>query len=139
MSTVLFEEPFATMPGSSPNNQPGQGDMKVISCIIRPEHLEAVKAALDQLQVVGGMTVTDVRGFGRQKGQVEHYRGSEYTIRFIAKVRVDVVVRTGDADRVVAAVSNAARTGRVGDGKIFVLDVRSAIRVRTGERGVIAL
>jgi len=139
MSTVLFEEPFATVPGSSPNDQPGHSEMKVLSCIIRPESLEAVKTALDQLQVVGGMTITDVRGFGRQKGQVEHYRGGEYTIRFIAKVRVDVVVRTEDADRVVAAVSNAVRTGRVGDGKIFVLDVRSAMRVRTGDRGVLAL
>ncbi len=139
MSTVLFEEPFATIPGLSSNDQPGHSEMKVLSCIIRPENLEAVKAALDQLQVVGGMTVTDVRGFGRQKGQVEHYRGGEYTIRFIAKVRVDVVVRTEEADRVVAAVSDAAHTGCIGDGKIFVLDVRSAIRVRTGERGVIAL
>ena len=113
--------------------------MKLVSCIIRPERLEAVKDALNSLQVVGGMTVTDVRGFGRQKGQVEHYRGGEYTIRFIPKVKVDVAVQAEDIDAVMAAVSQAARTGQIGDGKIFVTEMLNAMRIRTGERGTSVL
>ncbi len=112
--------------------------MQFVSCVIRPESLEAVTTALAQLNV-GGMTVTDVRGFGRQKGQVEHYRGGEYTIRFLPKVRVEVAVRREDVNDVVAAIGQAARTGKVGDGKVFVSDLRDALRVRTGERSSLAL
>ena len=83
--------------------------------------------------------MSDVRGFGRQKGQVEHYRGEEYTIRFIPKVRVDVVVQDDDVNKAMAAIAEAARTGNVGDGKIFVLDVPNAMRIRTGEKGSSAL
>ena len=113
--------------------------MKLISCVIRPESLEAVTAALSQLELIGGMTVTDVRGFGRQKGQVEHYRGGEYTIRFLPKVKVEVAVQAEEADDVITAMSRAARTGQVGDGKIFVLEMRNAMRIRTGEKGTSAL
>lgn len=136
---VLLNEPFATTPRSSPGDQPERSEMKLVSCIIRPESLEAVQAALDRLPVVGGMTIIDVRGFGRQKGQVEHYRGESYTIRFLPKVKVEVAVRSEDVDQVMAAVARAARTGQVGDGKAFVVDLRNAIRVRTGERGTSAL
>ncbi len=112
--------------------------MKLVTAFIRPDKLEAVTNALDKQHIVG-MTVTDVRGFGRQKGQTEHYRGGEYTIRFIAKVRLDVVIHDQDLDAVVATVGKTAKTGSVGDGKIFVIDVENAIRIRTGEKGTSAL
>jgi len=112
--------------------------MKLVSCVIRPEKLDAVTAALDKLHVVG-MTLTDVRGFGRQKGHVEHYRGGEYAIRFISKVKVDIVVQDEDVSETMSAIEKAARTGKVGDGKIFVLDVPNAMRIRTGEKGTSAL
>src|ERR1043166_7019805 len=104
---------------------PPQGShtlMKMISCIIRPEKLDAVTQALDKLHVVG-MTLTDVRGFGRQKGHVDNYRGGEYTIRFISKVKVDIVVQDEDITKTMNAIEQAARTGKVGDGKIFVIEV----------------
>ena len=112
--------------------------MKLISCVIRPEKLDAVTVALNAIGVVG-MTVTDVRGFGRQKGQKEHYRGDEYTIRFLPKVRLEIVVQDGDVSRATKAISEAARTGHIGDGKIFVIDVKDAVRIRTGEQGMSAL
>ena len=112
--------------------------MKQISCIVRPEKLDAVTEALNKEHIVG-MTVSDVRGFGRQKGQVEHYRGDAYTVRFIQKVKMDVVVQDEDVDKVLGAISQAARTGNVGDGKIFVTDVSNALRIRTGEKGTSAL
>ena len=113
--------------------------MKLVSCMIRPESVEAVKEALDALQVVGGITITEVRGFGRQRGQVEHYRGGEYTIRLLPKIKVDVAIREEDIDRVVTAIGKAARTGQVGDGKVFVQELRNAVRIRTGEQGATAL
>lgn len=112
--------------------------MKLVSCIIRPEKLEAVKEALDRQHIIG-MTVTDVRGFGRQKGQVEHYRGEEYTIRFLPKVKVDLVVQDEDVNKVLATIREAAKTGNIGDGKMFVIDVENALRIRTGEQGTSAL
>lgn len=112
--------------------------MKMVSCVIRPEKLDAVTNALDKNHIVG-MTASDVRGFGRQKGQVEHYRGESYTIRFIPKVRVDIVVQDQDAEKVLGVIRDAARTGNVGDGKIFVTDVENALRIRTGEKGTSAL
>ncbi len=113
--------------------------MNLLWCVIRPERLDAVKEALTQAHVVGGMTITEVRGFGRQKGHVEHYRGEEYVIRFLPKIRVDIAVRREDLERTLTAVAQAARTGQVGDGKIFVVAMRHALRIRTGERGMTAL
>ena len=112
--------------------------MKMLSCIIRPERLDPVTKALDEEHIVG-MTLTDVRGFGRQKGHVEHYRGEPYTIRFIAKVKVDIVVQDEDVNRIMNTIEHAARTGKVGDGKIFVIDIPNAMRIRTGEKGTSAL
>ncbi len=112
--------------------------MKLVTCIIRPEKLDAVKDALDKQQIVG-MTVMDVRGFGRQKGQVEHYRGGEYVIRFLPKVRIDLVVQSEDVNKVLETIKKVAGTGKIGDGKIFVIDVENAIRIRTGEHGTDAL
>ena len=112
--------------------------MKLVTCIIRPEKLDAVTDALDKQHIVG-VTATDVRGFGRQRGQVEHYRGGEYTIRFIPKVRLEVAVRAQEVDRVMAAIHSAGRTGQVGDGKLFVTELRNVVRIRTGERGTGAL
>ena len=112
--------------------------MKMVTCFVRPEKLEPITDMLDKLHIVG-MTVTDVRGFGRQKGQVEHYRGGEYTIRFVPKVRIDVVVQDEDVKKVMDAVSKIARTEKVGDGKIFVTPVENALRIRTGEVGTSAL
>ncbi len=112
--------------------------MQWLSCMIRPDSLETVTGALDAIGV-GGMTVTDVRGFGRQKGQVEHYRGGEYTIRFLPKVKLEVAVHAQDADQVLTAIQHAARTGQVGDGKVFVTELRNVVRIRTGEKGPSAL
>jgi len=110
----------------------------MLSCVIRPEKLDDVTAALDKQHVVG-MTLTDVRGFGRQKGHVEHYRGGSYTIRFIPKIKVDIVIQDEDVSKIMGVIEKAVRTGKVGDGKIFVLDVPNALRIRTGEKGTSAL
>ena len=112
--------------------------MKQLTCIVRPEKLEPITTTLDKLHIVG-MTVTDVRGFGRQKGQVEHYRGGEYTIRFISKVKIEIVVQDEDVKKVLDAISKVAKTNNVGDGKIFVSPVENALRIRTGEVGTSAL
>jgi nitrogen regulatory protein PII len=112
--------------------------MKKIEAIIKPHRLDEVKEALNALGVAG-MTVTDVRGYGRQKGHTEIYRGSEYTVEFVPKVKVEVVVDDAIADAVEAAIVNAARTEKIGDGKVFTIDVDSAVRIRTGERGPDAL
>jgi len=108
--------------------------MKKIEAVIKPFKLDDVKEALNELGVVG-MTVTEVRGFGRQKGHTELYRGSEYTIDFLPKVKVEVVVPDGLADKVVSVICQAAKTGSIGDGKVFVLPLGDAIRIRTGEKG----
>ena len=108
--------------------------MKKIEAIIKPFKLDDVKEALTELGIIG-MTVTEVRGFGRQKGHTELYRGSEYTIDFLPKVKVELVVPDNLVDKVVATVAAAARTGSIGDGKVFVLPMGEAIRIRTGEKG----
>jgi nitrogen regulatory protein PII len=108
--------------------------MKMVYAIIRPHRLQDVKEALADLGVVG-MTVTDVRGAGRQKGQVERYRGSEYTIDLLAKIKVEVAVLDDQCEEVVQAIRSASYTGEIGDGKIFILPLEDSIRVRTGERG----
>lgn len=112
--------------------------MRLVTAVIKPFQLDAVKDALQALGVAG-MTVTEVSGYGRQKGHVEVYRGAEYSVDFVPKVRVEVLVDDVDADEVVSAVVKAARTGRIGDGKVWVTQVEEVIRVRTGERGVDAL
>ena len=108
--------------------------MKQITAIVKPFKLEEVREALAEIGV-SGLTVTEVKGFGRQKGHTELYRGAEYVIDFLPKVKVEVVVEDGMVDNAIEAIENAARTGRIGDGKIFVIDVEQAIRIRTGDRG----
>ncbi len=108
--------------------------MKMISAIVRPHQLQDVKEALANAGIVG-LTVTDVRGAGRQKGQVERYRGSEYTIDLIAKIKIEVAVPDSQCEEVVEAIQKSARTGEIGDGKIFILPMEDSVRVRTGERG----
>lgn len=112
--------------------------MKKIEAIIKPHKLDDVKEAINALGVQG-MTVSDVRGYGRQKGHTEIYRGSEYTVDFVPKVKLEIVVDDDAADKVESAILEAARTEKIGDGKIFVSDVDSAVRIRTGERGSEAL
>jgi nitrogen regulatory protein PII len=107
--------------------------MKKIEAIIRPFKLEDVKIALVNAGIVG-MTVSEVRGFGRQKGQVERYRGSEFTVEFLQKLKLEIVVDDDRVDTVVNAVQDAARTGEIGDGKIFISTIDSVIRIRTGDR-----
>jgi nitrogen regulatory protein PII len=112
--------------------------MKYIIAVIQPHRLEAVRDALAGIGVQG-LTVSEVRGFGRQKGQTEIYRGAEYVMQYVPKVKLEIAVDDEVADRVVEAVGNAARTGRIGDGKVFVLPLEGAMRVRTGEMGADAL
>lgn len=106
--------------------------MKMITAVIKPFKLEEVREALAECGVTG-LTVTEVKGFGRQKGHTELYRGAEYVVDFLPKVKVEVVVRTEDVDRCVDAIVNVARTGKIGDGKIFVTAVERVVRIRTGE------
>ncbi len=112
--------------------------MKLVTAIIKPFKLDDVKEAL-RAHGVAGMTVSEVQGFGRQRGHTEVYRGTEYTVDFVPKVRVEVVTDDADADGVADAIVNAARTDKIGDGKVFVLDVESALRIRTGETDEAAL
>ena len=112
--------------------------MKKVEAIIRPFKLEDVKLALVNAGIVG-MTVTEVRGFGRQKGQVERYRGSEFTVEFLQKLKVEVVIADEKIDAVLKAIAEAAKTGEIGDGKIFISPVDSVVRIRTGENDGSAL
>lgn len=112
--------------------------MKKIEAVIRPIKLDEVKAALAEIGVVG-MTVTDVRGFGRQQGRTEKYRGNTYTVNLLPKIRVEVVVPDSLASEAVTLIEEAARTGEIGDGKIFVYPVERALRIRTGDEGDEAL
>ena len=112
--------------------------MKKIEAIIRPFKLEDVKIALVNAGIVG-MTVNEVRGFGRQKGQVERYRGSEFTVEFLQKLKVEVVVENEKVSSVIDAIAEAAKTGEIGDGKIFISSIDSVVRIRTGERDAEAL
>ncbi|HXT42818.1 MAG TPA: P-II family nitrogen regulator [Pseudonocardiaceae bacterium] len=112
--------------------------MKLVTAIVKPFTLEDVKSALERIGVLG-MTVSEVQGFGRQKGHTEIYRGAEYSVDFVPKVRVEVVVDEAQVDKTIDAVVEAARTGKIGDGKVWVTSVDTVIRVRTGERGLDAL
>jgi nitrogen regulatory protein PII len=106
--------------------------MKLITAVIKPFKLDEVRSALSELGI-SGMTVTEVKGFGRQRGHTELYRGAEYVVDFVPKTRIEVGVRDGLVDQVVDAIVKAAKTGKVGDGKIFVSDILRAVRIRTGE------
>ncbi|SHF28818.1 nitrogen regulatory protein P-II family [Caldanaerobius fijiensis DSM 17918] len=112
--------------------------MKKIECIIRPEKLEEVKAALDKCGV-HGLTVTHVMGCGQQKGRTEVYRGIELNINLLPKIKIEIVAKDSDVDKIVEAVANTARSGKIGDGKIFVYEIAEAIRIRTGEKGDTAI
>ncbi len=112
--------------------------MKLIVAIIKPFKMDEVKDALSEIGIAG-MTVTEVKGFGRQKGHTELYRGSEYVVDFLPKVRIEIVVEAEKVDQILHTLSSAARTGKIGDGKIFVLPVEECVRIRTGDRGPDAL
>jgi nitrogen regulatory protein P-II 1 len=112
--------------------------MKQITAVVKPFKLDDVKAALEVLGVQG-LTVSEVQGFGRQRGHTEVYRGAEYQVDFVPKVKIDVVVSDDDVDKLVAAIVEAARTGKIGDGKVWVTPVESLVRVRTGERDADAI
>ena len=112
--------------------------MKLITAIIKPFKLEDVRIALTDLGVAG-LTVSEVKGFGRQSGHTEIYRGAEYTVQYVPKIRIDAAVADDMADAAVIAIRHAAQTGKIGDGKIFVIDIQSALRVRTGETNEDAL
>ena len=108
--------------------------MKLITAIVKPFKLDDVKDALKTIGIQG-MTVSEVRGFGRQGGQSETYRGAEYTIEFVPKVRVELVVDDADVDKAITAIRNAANTGKIGDGKVWITSVEKLVRIRTGEEG----
>lgn len=112
--------------------------MKMITAMVRPSRVDAIKNALVAIEVVG-MTVSDARGFGRQKGQVERYRGTEFKVDFLPKSKVVVVVQDAKEDAAITAILEAARTGEIGDGKIFVTPVERAIRIRTGDSGEVCI
>ncbi len=108
--------------------------MKMITAMVRPSKVDAIKTALVDLDIIG-MTVTDSRGFGRQKGQVERYRGTEFTVEFLPKARIEIVVPDSKMGEAITAITKAAHTGEIGDGKLFVTPVESVTRIRTGETG----
>lgn len=112
--------------------------MKMIIAIIQPYKLDAVREALSEIGV-DGMTVCEVKGYGRQKGHTEIYRGTEYAIHYVPKIKIEIAVKDGIADQALEAIRNAAGQGKIGDGKIFVLDLKNALRIRTGEAGDDAL
>jgi len=112
--------------------------MKKVEAVIKPFKLDEVKEALTEIGITG-MTISEVKGFGRQKGHTELYRGAEYTIDFIPKIKLEVIVPDESVEKVVEVIVSSAKTGRIGDGKIFILPVEDAVRIRTGERGQEAL
>jgi nitrogen regulatory protein P-II 2 len=112
--------------------------MKLVSAVIKPFKLDDVREALSEIGVQG-ITVTEVKGFGRQKGHTELYRGAEYVVDFLPKVKIDVAISDDMLDRVIEAIAKAANTGKIGDGKIFVVNLEQAVRIRTGETGTDAV
>ena len=112
--------------------------MKKLEVVIRPNKLADVKSALEALGIVG-MTVSDVRGVGRQKGHTEHYRGSEYTVDFLPKVKIEVIIASELQNQAIDAICKSAKTGKFGDGKIFIIPVEEVVRIRTGEVGALAI
>lgn len=126
----MVKEPTANKPGPE---SPSENTMKKIEAIIKPFKLEEVKDALSDLGILG-MTVCEVKGFGRQKGHTEIYRGSEYTVDFLPKIKIETVLPDALAEQAVEAIIKAAKTGKIGDGKVFVMPVQEAFRIRTGEQ-----
>jgi nitrogen regulatory protein P-II 2 len=124
--------------GCRPDIQRQESDMKMIAAVIKPFKLDEVREALSGIGVQG-ITVTEVKGFGRQKGHTELYRGAEYVVDFLPKVKIELAVSDELADRVIEAIEAAARTGKIGDGKVFVYDLEQVVRIRTGETGKEAL
>jgi len=118
--------------------KPGTKPMKIIMAIIKPFKLDEVRDALTAVGV-NGLTVTEVKGYGRQKGHTEIYRGTEYAVNFLPKVKIEVAVDSAEVDKVVQAITSAAKTGQIGDGKIFVFPIDHAVRIRTGEADAAAL
>ena len=116
----------------------GFGPMKIVMAIIKPFKLEEVRDALTAIGV-HGLTVTEVKGYGRQKGHTEIYRGAEYAVSFLPKIKIEVAVSTDQVDKVIDTISSAAKTGQIGDGKIFVINLDHAVRIRTGEADAAAL
>ena len=112
--------------------------MKMINAIIKPFKLDNVREAISEIGVEG-ITVSEIRGFGRQKGHTELYRGAEYKVDFLPKVKIEIACKAEDVDRIIEAITNAAHTGKIGDGKIFVYDLERAVRIRTGETDIEAL
>jgi nitrogen regulatory protein P-II 2 len=138
-ATLRRRQALATLAGrptaheeSTTALETGARGMKLISAIIKPFKLDDVRAALSEIGV-SGMTVTEVKGFGRQRGHTELYRGAEYVVDFVPKTRIEVAVKDALVDQVVEAIINAAKTGKVGDGKIFITDLERVLRIRTGE------
>jgi len=112
--------------------------MKIVMAVIKPFKLDEVRDALTKIGVQG-LTVTEVKGYGRQKGHTEIYRGAEYAVSFLPKIKIEVAVSTDQVDKTIEAITGAAKTGQIGDGKIFVLDLESAVRIRTGETDAAAI
>ena len=112
--------------------------MKLITAVIKPYKLDEVREALSEVGVTG-LTITDVKGFGRQKGHTELYRGAEYEVHFLPKSRAEVLVDSADVEKVITTISEAVKSGKIGDGKIFVTEVQEVVRIRTGERGAEAI
>ena len=137
MKGTAYDRPAQAWRGVKSNAERGS-DMKLIMAIIKPFKLDDVREALTPLGVQG-LTVTEVKGFGRQKGQTEIYRGAEYHVNFLPKVKIEVVVPDDLSDQVIEAITKSAHTGKIGDGKIFVLDIERAVRIRTGEVDAAAL
>jgi nitrogen regulatory protein P-II 1 len=135
---ALFDRCDGSEKADSFINKEESGKMKKIETIIKPFKLDEVKEALNKIGVAG-MTVSEVRGFGRQRGHNEIYRGAEYQVDFVPKIKIDIVIDPAMADRVVEAIQATARTGKIGDGKIFVSTLDEVIRIRTGESGIDAI
>jgi nitrogen regulatory protein P-II 2 len=126
------------MPGQPPRSDIQEKTMKFVSAIIKPFKLDEVREALSAIGVQG-ITVTEVKGFGRQKGHTELYRGAEYVVDFLPKVKIEAAIRDDQLDQAIEAIEKSASTGKIGDGKIFVFDLEQSIRIRTGETGNDAL
>jgi nitrogen regulatory protein P-II 1 len=130
--------PAVGKPGSSPVSSAWRNEMKLVTAVVKPHRWDEVRASLEAVGITG-MTVSEVSGYGRQKGHTEVYRGAEYDIALVPKVRIEIVVEDGETDEVVASIVDAARTGKIGDGKVWIQNVEAVVRVRTGDQDEAAL